>query len=71
MNINPSIEIPDFQPLVLEVMSSFRPVERKFSDREGGLYQLRIFPYRTPESKLDGAVITIVNISPQGSSETA
>jgi two-component system CheB/CheR fusion protein len=70
LNINPSIEIPDFQTLVLEVISSFRPVERKFSDREGGLYQLRIFPYRTPENKIDGAVITIVNISPQGLSET-
>jgi two-component system CheB/CheR fusion protein len=71
LNINPTVEIPDFQALVLEVMSSFRPVERKFSDRQGDLYQLRIFPYRTPENKIDGAVITIVNISPQGLSETA
>ena len=71
LNINPTMEIPEFQSLVLQVMSSSRPVEREFSGRQGGRYQLRIFPYRTPENKIDGAVITIVNITAQSLSETA
>jgi two-component system, chemotaxis family, CheB/CheR fusion protein len=71
LNINPTMEVPDFQPLVLQVMSSFRPVDREFTDRQGSRYQLRILPYRTPENKIDGAVITIVNISSQAAAETA
>src|SRR6266700_2693007 len=71
LNINPTMEVPEFQSLVLQVMSSSRPVEREFSDGQGGRYQLRIFPYRTPENKIDGAVITIVNITAQSLSETA
>jgi two-component system CheB/CheR fusion protein len=71
LNINPTMEIPEFQSLVLQVMADVRSVERELKDRENGRYQLRILPYRTPENKIDGAVITIVNISAQPRSETA
>jgi len=53
------------------IMKNHAPEASLRSDRHGGLYQLRIFPYRTPENKIDCAVITIVNISPQSLSETA
>jgi two-component system CheB/CheR fusion protein len=62
-NINPPIEIPDFQPLVMQVMSNFRPVERELKDRKNGRFQLRILPYRTVDNKIDGAVITIIGIN--------
>ena len=62
-NINPSIEIPDLQSLVLQVMSSLRQVDRQITDREGTRYQLRILPYRTPENKIDGAIITIIGFA--------
>jgi two-component system, chemotaxis family, CheB/CheR fusion protein len=63
LNINPVIEIPDFQSMVLQVMATFRPVEKKITDKAGKSYLLRIFPYRTMENKIDGAVITIVELS--------
>lgn len=63
LNINPVIEIPDFQSLVLQVMGNFRPVEKKLTDSRGKQYQLRILPYRNMENKIDGAVITIVELS--------
>jgi two-component system, chemotaxis family, CheB/CheR fusion protein len=63
MNINPPIEIPDLQSLVMKVMSMSSQIEREFADRQGGSYQLRILPYRTVDNKVDGAVITIVDIS--------
>jgi hypothetical protein len=53
--------------LVLQVMSSFRPVDKELKDKRGGLHQLRIVPYRTPENKIDGAVITIVGLSTHAS----
>src|SRR5262245_1219996 len=61
LNINPSIEISDLQPMVLQVMSNFRPAEKEVVDRTGSRFQLRILPYRTTENKMDGAVITLVD----------
>jgi two-component system, chemotaxis family, CheB/CheR fusion protein len=63
LNINPVIEIPDFQAMILQVMSNFRPVEKKITDSRGKTFLLRILPYRTMENKIDGAVITIVELS--------
>jgi hypothetical protein len=34
-------------------------------DQKGGRFQLRILPYRTTDNKIDGAVITLVDISPK------
>jgi two-component system, chemotaxis family, CheB/CheR fusion protein len=59
-NINLLIEIPDFQNMVLKVMSTFRPVEKDLASRGGAQLMLRILPYRTIENKIDGAVITLL-----------
>jgi two-component system CheB/CheR fusion protein len=64
LNINPPIEIPDFQAMVLQVISNRQPVEKEIKDPEGNRYQLRILPYRTFENKIDGAVITLVHFAP-------
>ena len=61
-NVNPTIEIPPLQPLVLKVMSNLQTIEEEFSDSHGTRYQLRILPYRA-EDRIDGAVITLVNVS--------
>jgi two-component system CheB/CheR fusion protein len=63
-NINPTIEIADLQEMVLQVVSDFRTQERELTDRLGVHYQFKILPYRTIENKIDGAVITIVDIAP-------
>src|SRR5277367_4050191 len=63
-NINPTIEIADLQSMVLQVVSDFRPLERELTDRRGVHYQFKILPYRTVDNKIDGAVITIVDIAP-------
>jgi two-component system CheB/CheR fusion protein len=63
-NINPTIEIADLQAMVLRVVSDFRTLETELTDRLGVHYQFKILPYRTMENKIDGAVITIVDIAP-------
>lgn len=70
-NINPNIEIPDLQTIVLQVMSTLRPVDRELTDRQGTHYLLRVLPYRTAENKIDGAVLTVVEIFSQSAGETA
>src|SRR5262249_8191031 len=69
ININPTVDIPDFQALVLQVIANFRPVEREFRDAKRGRFLLKILPYRTVENKIDGAVITIVGTA--GTAEIA
>jgi two-component system CheB/CheR fusion protein len=71
LNINPTIEIPNFQQMVLQVMSNFRPAEKECTGPEGSLYQLRILPSRTTGKKVDGAVITLAEISPRRLAERA
>jgi len=66
LNINPTVEIEDFQPMVLKVISTSHPVEREFADSTGKPFQLRILPCRTSEGKIDGAVIMLVEMSPKG-----
>ena len=63
LNINPTIEIPDFQTMVLTVMSTFHTVEKEIHSHDGARYQLRILPYHTSDDRIDGAVITIIAIS--------
>ena len=64
LNINPPIEIQDFQSLVLKVISNRQQIEKEIKDEKGNRYQLRIIPYRTFENRIDGVVITIVHFSP-------
>jgi two-component system CheB/CheR fusion protein len=59
LNINPTVEIPDLQQTVLQVVSNSRPAEREFSYGNGERYNLRILPYRTIEGKNEGAVLTL------------
>jgi two-component system CheB/CheR fusion protein len=61
LNINPAIPIPDFQEMVMQVVSSFQPVEKNIKDEGGRHYQLKIHPYRTIDNKIDGAVITFMS----------
>jgi two-component system CheB/CheR fusion protein len=63
-NINPTIEIADLQSMVVQVVSDFHPLERELTDRMGIHYQFKILPYRTLDNKIEGVVITIVDISP-------
>ena len=63
-NINPTIEIPDLQALVSQVMSGFSKIEKELTDRKGARCLLRILPYYSAEKKIDGVVVTIVDIPP-------
>jgi two-component system CheB/CheR fusion protein len=53
------------QHTVLQVISDFRTVEKEITDRHGHRFQSRVLPYRTVDNKVDGAVITLVDISRQ------
>jgi len=62
-DFKPNIDIPDLEDLLREVIETLAMRERRVTDREGCQYSLRVRPYRTTENKIDGAVITLVDIN--------
>ena len=65
-DFKPNIDIADLEELLREVIETLAMRERKVTDREGREYSLRLRPYRTTENKIDGAVITLVDINGGG-----
>jgi two-component system CheB/CheR fusion protein len=61
-DIKPPLEIPDLEAILGEVIETVQPKEREVRDRDGRWYELRVFPYRTADRKIDGAVIVLVDI---------
>jgi two-component system, chemotaxis family, CheB/CheR fusion protein len=44
------------------VIETLATRERKVTDKQGRQYSLRVRPYRTTDNKIDGAVISLVDI---------
>ena len=61
-NIKPNIDIPDFEDLIMSVIDTLTIKEREVQDNDGKWYSIRIRPYKTTENKIDGVVITLINI---------
>jgi two-component system CheB/CheR fusion protein len=61
-NLKLAVEVPDLETLVTEVIDSVQVREREGRDAEGRRYALRIYPYRTADNKIDGAVVVLVDI---------
>lgn len=66
-----SVEIPDFDALVKEVMSTMKPINKQLSDNNNKRYLVRILPCRTSEDKIDGAVITIIPVAARNAADAS
>ncbi|MFZ0661288.1 MAG: CheR family methyltransferase [Acidobacteriaceae bacterium] len=64
-DIRPKIEIPDLEEMILGVVESLTPATREVQDAHGCWYSLEIRPYRTIENKIDGAVLSLIDIDLQ------
>jgi two-component system, chemotaxis family, CheB/CheR fusion protein len=62
--ISPNIEYPGLQNLIRESIDSITPLECEVHDKQGHWYSLRIRPYKTPDNRIDGAVIALFDIEP-------
>jgi two-component system CheB/CheR fusion protein len=62
-DLRPNVDIPNLEDLLHEVIESLAVRERRVTDKEGRQYSLRVRPYRTTDNKIDGAVITLVDIN--------
>ena len=53
------------------VLSVLAPIRREMKSRSGNWYDMRLRPYRTVDDKIDGVVITFVDISDRRKVEDA
>ena len=60
--LKPNIDIPDLENIFREVIETLSMRERNVRDSDGRGYSLRVRPYRTTDNKIDGAVLTLVDI---------
>jgi two-component system, chemotaxis family, CheB/CheR fusion protein len=60
--LRPNINIPDLENILYDVIETLNMQERKVRDVTGREYSLRVRPYRTTDNKIDGAVITLVDL---------
>ncbi|HKQ62925.1 MAG TPA: chemotaxis protein CheB [Candidatus Polarisedimenticolaceae bacterium] len=61
-DIKTALDIADLPELLLSTMDRMTLHERAVQDREGRWYALRVRPYRTPDNRIEGAVILLVDI---------
>jgi two-component system CheB/CheR fusion protein len=61
-DIRPNVDVPDLERQITEVLRTITPRESEVKDREGRWYRMRIRPYRTPDDRIDGVVISLVDI---------
>jgi PAS domain-containing protein len=57
------IKTPDLEQTLLDVIHEITPRQLEVQDANGGWYRLRITPYRTGENKIEGAVLTLLDMS--------
>jgi two-component system CheB/CheR fusion protein len=68
--LRPNINIPNMERLIHDVIETLNVREFEARDKAGRLYSLRIRPYRTSDNKIDGAVLTLVDIDGAKRDET-
>ncbi|MEP0919537.1 ATP-binding protein [Leptolyngbya sp. DQ-M1] len=61
-DIRANLNIPDLEPLILEVLDTLSAKELEVQTQGGHWYTLRIRPYRTIENQIDGVVIVMIDI---------
>jgi len=66
------VDVPDFEDTVRAVLRGGVPSEQEVRSVDGNWYSMRVRPYKTIEGRIDGAVVTFIDIGElKGSVETA
>jgi two-component system CheB/CheR fusion protein len=60
--LRPNVDLPDLENTLRDVIETLGTPERKVTDKEGRKSSLRVRPSCTTDNKIDGAVITLVEL---------
>ena len=58
----PNVVVADLEQRVLQVISSMAAQSLEVQDKEGHWYVLRLRPYKTMDNRIDGVVMTCIDI---------
>jgi two-component system, chemotaxis family, CheB/CheR fusion protein len=58
-----NLDVPQLERWMLDVMRDVAMRNEQVRARDGKVYKLRITPYRTLENKIDGVVLTLLDVS--------
>ena len=61
-DIKPNVEVTDLDRRIAESISTGTMKESEVQDRDGRFYRMQIRPYRTAENRIDGAIVSFVDI---------
>jgi len=61
-DIKTNIEVPDLDRQIAAVVETLVMRESEVQDREGRWYRLQIRPYKTTDNRIDGAILSLVDI---------
>jgi two-component system CheB/CheR fusion protein len=61
-DIRTKLIIPELDPLLIAAIDTVTPQERDVQSGDGHWYSVRVRPYLTAENKVDGAVLSLVDI---------
>jgi two-component system CheB/CheR fusion protein len=62
-DFKPKINVPELEKLFIDVLENLAVRESEVQDREGRYYSMWIRPYRTGDNKIDGAVMSLFDIT--------
>lgn len=62
-HLRPNIDCPDLEQLIRHTIDNVEPNELEVRDQEGRWYALRLRPYKTVDHRIDGAVLTLFDVS--------
>ena len=61
-DIKTNIDVPDLDQQIADVIDTMAIRESEVQDREGQWYRLQIRPYKTTDNRIDGAIVSLVDI---------
>ena len=61
-DIQPNISIPNLDGSIITVIETLETIEQEVQDRSNHWYSLRIRPYQTIDNRIDGVVISLIDI---------
>jgi len=61
-DIKPNVEVPDLDRQVADVIDTMALTESEVQDRQGRWYRMQIRPYKNTDNKIDGAILSLVDI---------
>src|SRR5208283_4302435 len=62
-NVSLAISVPDLEKTISEVITTLGAVNKEVSDENGHFYEMRVRPYITEDNKIDGAVVSFIDVN--------